>query len=90
MEAVRKDGLALEFASETLRSDKEVVMAAVRQHGCALECAGDSLQIDSGLVLAYLHNRSGIQIMEKIAQSLEVFSCFFLIELISGSYHHVL
>ncbi len=34
--AVKKTGLALEFASENLKNDKEVVIAAVKQDGNAL------------------------------------------------------
>eukprot|EP00329_Picozoa_sp_Boothbay-MS584-11_P000134 1825_1 len=33
MAAVQQDGWALEYASEELRNDKEVVMAAVQQDG---------------------------------------------------------
>ena len=37
MEAVRQNGCALEFASEELKGDREVVMEAVKQDGRALE-----------------------------------------------------
>ena len=51
MEAVRKYGFALQFASETLRSDKEVVMEAVRQDGDALEFACETLRSDKEVVM---------------------------------------
>ena len=51
MEAVRQDGRALKFASETLRSDKEVVMEAVQQNGNALRFASETLQSDEEVVM---------------------------------------
>jgi hypothetical protein len=50
MEAVRQYGKALFFASETLRSDKEVVMEAVRQDGIALRFASETLQSDCAIL----------------------------------------
>jgi len=35
---VRQDGETLKYASEALKSDREVVLAAVRQNGGAAEC----------------------------------------------------
>ena len=39
MAAVKDDGWALEFASEDLRRDRNIVMAAVKQDGWALKLA---------------------------------------------------
>ena len=39
MAAVKDNRSALEFASEDLQKDREIVMAAVKQYGCALEFA---------------------------------------------------
>ena len=50
MEAVRQDGDALEFACETLRSDKEVVMEAVRKYGFALQFASETLRSDCAIL----------------------------------------
>jgi hypothetical protein len=50
--AVRRDGLALEFASEDLRNDPDVVLAAVTQNGWALKHASAALRSDRGIVLA--------------------------------------
>ena len=36
MEAVRQNGRALQFASDHLRDDKEIVMEAVKEKGQAL------------------------------------------------------
>lgn len=50
--AVRQNGLALRFASETLKADKDVVRAAVTQNGLALEYASEALKANPGVVLA--------------------------------------
>jgi len=41
---VKQDGLALEYASENLKADREIVLAAVQQNGLALEYAPEELQ----------------------------------------------
>ena len=46
MVAVAQYGCALEYASEVLKNDKEVVMAAVAEVGRALEYASDELKND--------------------------------------------
>ena len=51
LEAVRQHGIALFFAAEPLKSDRELVLEAVRQHGGALEYAADPLRADRELVL---------------------------------------
>lgn len=50
--AVRKSGLALQFASEAFHEDREVVLAAVRQNGFALQFASTSLRHDSQIIAA--------------------------------------
>ena len=52
MAAVSQYGWALEFASEELQSDHEIVMAAVSQYGVALKHASEELQSDHEIVLA--------------------------------------
>ena len=47
--AVKNDGLALEYASDTLKADREVVLEAVKQNGYALEYASEELQNDPEL-----------------------------------------
>jgi hypothetical protein len=49
----------LEFASEELRRDRDIVMAAVQQDGSALEFASEELRRDS--VIANLHSMITIQ-----------------------------
>ena len=44
--AVKQDGLALEYASDRLRDNPEIVKIAVKQDGFALEYASDRLQGD--------------------------------------------
>ena len=41
---VRQNGYALEYASEELRNDREVVLEAVKQDDWALRYASDELQ----------------------------------------------
>ncbi len=47
-------GRSLKYASDELKSDKEVVLVAVRQYGDALEYASKELQGDKEVVLAGL------------------------------------
>ena len=60
LEAVKQKGVALEFASEELRVDREVVMEAVKQSGVALEFASLELQGDREL------NPTGITWLELV------------------------
>eukprot|EP00913_Durusdinium_trenchii_P018289 g17182.t1 len=50
--ALEYDGDALEFATEELKKDREVVLAAVQNKGSALKFAHPSLHRDSQLLLA--------------------------------------
>ena len=43
MAAVKHDGDALEFASEDLQREKEILMVAVKQNGNALEFASEEI-----------------------------------------------
>ena len=62
--AVRKDGGALQFASEALKADKDVVLAAVSNNGHAFDYAtafvyaSEALKADKDVVLAAV-NQSG-------------------------------
>ena len=49
---VKQDGLALQYVSDTLKADKEIVMAAVQQNGLALQYASDTLKADKEIVMA--------------------------------------
>ena len=55
--AVQQDGFNLEYVSDELRADKEVVIAAVQQDKFALQFASDDLKIDEE-VLAITKNES--------------------------------
>ena len=48
--AVKKNGLALQFASERLRNDRDVVAVAVQRNGLALQFASDALKQDKDIV----------------------------------------
>ena len=52
MAAVSNDGYALEYASEALKADREVVMAAIENIGYALQYASEELRSDSQFILA--------------------------------------
>lgn len=51
-----EDGFKLEYASKTLRGDKEVVLDAVQNCGTALRFASDALRDDRDVVLAAMKN----------------------------------
>ena len=46
LEAVERNGWALEFASEELRGDRDVVLAAVKQDWRALNYLSDELRME--------------------------------------------
>ncbi len=56
LEAVKKDGRSLKYASYELRNDKEIVIASVSEAGEALEFSNESLQDDKDVVLAAINN----------------------------------
>ena len=56
LEAVKLNGLALEYADDNLRKDKEVVLAAVQQNGQALRFASYEKKNDTEVVLAAVRN----------------------------------
>eukprot|EP00971_Amphidinium_carterae_P270365 5364668-Amphidinium_carterae.1 len=51
LELVSHNGIALKFASEELRRDRQVVLAAVKSYGAALQFASDELRRDREIVL---------------------------------------
>ena len=57
--AINSNGEQMEYASETLRNDKEIALAAC-QTGLCLKFEGSTLQIDAGVValaMAYDSNQ---------------------------------
>ena len=52
LEAVKRDGKALELTSASMKEDREVVLEAVNQNGNALSFASTELQGDHEIVLA--------------------------------------
>jgi hypothetical protein len=50
--SVKSNGLTLQHASNSLKSDKEIVLAAVNQDGRALQYASDGAKNDKDIVLA--------------------------------------
>ena len=54
---MKKTGIALEYASEELQQDREIVLAAVKEDGWALQYASEELQRDPDIVVAAVkHN----------------------------------
>ena len=47
-----QNGIALYYASDALKADRDFVLAAVGNNGCALLYASDALKADRGVVLA--------------------------------------
>ena len=58
-EAVKENGMALEYANDNLKADRDVVLAAVKQNGSALEYAGKYLKADREVVLEAIKNSEG-------------------------------
>ena len=50
LEAVRRNGMALQYASTELKANREIVLEAVRQNGLALEFASEALQRDPDII----------------------------------------
>jgi hypothetical protein len=67
--AVRNNGYALEFASEALQADPEVVLAAVGQNGRALIHASQALREDPFCVASHLRKSLNLSLRK----------CLFLI-----------
>ena len=60
--AVKKNGLALQYASDRLRNNYEVVMLAVKKNGLALEFASEELKNNSEIIFqAILSNGNALQ-----------------------------
>ena len=51
MDAVNQDGSALEFASEGLRKDKDIVIDAVKQNGVDLQFESKYLRKDMNIMM---------------------------------------
>ncbi|EFC38683.1 predicted protein [Naegleria gruberi] len=51
LEAVKQNGLALEYANEIMKRDREIVLKAIQENGLALEYANETLKKDREIVL---------------------------------------
>ena len=51
LEAVKQNGYALDYASDALKDDHEIVLEAVKQDGNALKYASVALQNDHEFIL---------------------------------------
>lgn len=69
MVAVQNDGTALQFASDELRNDKDIVLNAVKQNGSSLKLASERLQNDKDIVMtAVQQNRYALMYASKELQ----------------------
>ncbi len=58
---LKKDGFVLKHVSDTIKNDKDVVLAAVQQDGYTLEYASPDLQKDEEVLAAVKQNASILQ-----------------------------
>jgi hypothetical protein len=62
MVAVAQNGQALQFASQLLRGEKDIVLAAVRNEGVALEYASSEMRNDVDVAdTAVRQNRNAVK-----------------------------
>eukprot|EP00439_Symbiodinium_sp_Y106_P034613 s6177_g4.t1 len=64
-EAVRQNGMALQYAAEEMRLDRDVVLNAVQSDGLALQFASGPALMDHAVVLAADSMKKNREIMEK-------------------------
>eukprot|EP00913_Durusdinium_trenchii_P019625 g18449.t1 len=71
LQAVKSNGIALQYASPRLQDDLEVVLEAVAQSGHALEFASTTLRQERRVVLAAVHcsGRSAVAFASKELRS---------------------
>ena len=48
---MKENGLTLQYASDVLKADREIVLEAVKNSGDALEWASDELKADKEIIL---------------------------------------
>jgi len=66
MAAVKQDGMALQYADESLKRDRDIVLAAVKQNGFVCRYADKSLRRDSEFVLsAVKRNGSALRLADE-------------------------
>ena len=65
LEAVKNNGFVLEWASEELQNDKEIVLEAVKNNGFALEYASKELKKDKEIVLQAVKIQNAIIYVSK-------------------------
>ena len=58
LEAVKKDGRALEYAGEALKNDRDIVLEAVKNDGSALAYASEALKNDREFFLEVFNNNA--------------------------------
>ncbi|MBX9597697.1 MAG: DUF4116 domain-containing protein [Burkholderiales bacterium] len=56
LDAVKKDGSLLQYASKTLQNDKQIILTAVKQNGLAIQYASEELRDDKEVVFAAVNN----------------------------------
>jgi hypothetical protein len=69
--AVHTDGKALQYASQRLRADPEVVLAALQKCGAAIQFASEDLRADYAMVWAAVHQRGTVVCQTVIEAEIE-------------------
>ena len=65
---VKNDGFALRNADESIKKDREIVLAAVTNNGSALYSADESLKKDKEIVLAAVQNGGALRYADESLQ----------------------
>jgi len=65
METVKQNGWALEYADESLKKDKEIVIEAVKQNGRALEFADLSLKKGKEIVMEAVKQDGALEFLQR-------------------------
>ena len=67
-QAVKKNGLILQFADKSLKKDKSIVLEAVIQNGFSFEYADESLKKNKSFILAVLKEFEFVGLSEIVLQ----------------------
>ena len=73
---MERSGAALQFASEKLRNDREVVLAAVKGDGMALQFASEELRADRSFLLEAVEATRAWWLVELAAEELRADESF--------------
>ena len=89
-EAIKKDGLALMYASEPLRNTEEIVHTAVKRTGCALEYASPELKNNKTIAISAISRdpHAFMYVGEKLKEDPEIVELYNSKKSESERYHY--